>query len=55
MVPLTLLTKDELAPWLAAAPPQTAAWVRASGFKAAPGNVCLIPGTDGGPVRVLAG
>jgi leucyl aminopeptidase len=53
--PLTFLAKTELSAWLKAAPATTRNWVSGSGFAAKPGEVCLIPGRDGKPARVLAG
>jgi len=54
-VPLTLLTKDSLTDWLADQTPQRAAWVRDAGFRAAPGMLCLLPGSDGALAGALAG
>ena len=54
-VPITPLTKDELKAWLEAQPKADAAWAAASGFKAEPGTVCLLPGRGGTLKRVLAG
>ncbi|MGQ0661979.1 MAG: leucyl aminopeptidase family protein [Pseudomonadota bacterium] len=53
--PLTLLAKTELAAWLKAAPSGARNWVAGIGFKAAPGELCLLPGGDGNPARALAG
>ena len=54
-VPITPLTKSGLKEWLGGQPPQVAAWVRATRFKAEPGAVSLLAGADGRLERVLAG
>jgi len=54
-VPLTPLTKAELAPWLGAQPARIAAWVGAAGFTAGAGATCPIPDEAGGLGRVLIG
>jgi len=53
--PLTLLTKREFAAWLKSAPAATRRWVEGNNFSAKPGEVCVLPGRDGAPGRVLAG
>lgn len=52
---LTVLAKDELAGWLRHAPASIRRWVEGSGFRAEPGQICLVPGRDGAPARVLTG
>jgi leucyl aminopeptidase len=54
-LPLTPLAKDELETWLKRQPKQIAAWIESTGFKAAPGSFCFLPGEKGAPQRVLAG
>jgi leucyl aminopeptidase len=54
-LPLTILTKTGLANWLKGAAAASRNWVEGSGFKAEPGEICLVPGEDGRPVRALAG
>ncbi|MCW2247384.1 leucyl aminopeptidase [Azospirillum fermentarium] len=54
-VPLTPLTKAGLEEWLSTQPAATAAWLKATGFDAAPGTTALIPGPGGGLARVVAG
>jgi leucyl aminopeptidase len=53
--PLTLLTKAELRGWLKGAGATAKNWVEGSEFKAAPGELCVLPGRDGKPARALAG
>ncbi len=52
---LTLLSRDDLGLWLKRAPANTRRWVEGAGFRAEPGETCLVPGRDGAPARVLAG
>jgi leucyl aminopeptidase len=52
---LTLLSKADLPRWLKSAPAAARNWVTGSGFAAKPGEICLVPGRDGSPQRVLAG
>jgi leucyl aminopeptidase len=54
-LPLTLLTKQTLPGWLTRAGAVRRAWVQGSGFKAAPGDLCLLPGRDGAPAGALVG
>ena len=54
-LPLTPLSKDRLAAWLKRQPKSVAAWVAGTGFSAAPGSFCFLPGKDGAPRGVLAG
>ncbi|MBP1806376.1 leucyl aminopeptidase family protein [Rubellimicrobium aerolatum] len=46
-LPLTPVASDALEATLSALPPAQAAWVRALGFKAAAGEVAVLPGEDG--------
>ena len=55
LVPITPLAKDNLEGWLLGRPEAEAAWVRAAGFKAEPGAICLLAGAGGSLARVLAG
>lgn len=52
---LTLLARRDLPGWLERATDAQRRWVEGSGFKAAAGELCLIPGRDGGPAGVLVG
>ncbi len=54
-VPVHALTKDGLAGLVAMVSPRAAEWAGAAGFTAAAGEVCLVPGADGGPAAVLFG
>jgi leucyl aminopeptidase len=54
-LPLLLLAEAELAPWLEAAEETARAWIAATGFRAKPGELCLLPGAEGRPARALAG
>ncbi|MQX37750.1 leucyl aminopeptidase family protein [Roseospira navarrensis] len=54
-IPLTPLTREGLETWLAERDAAGAAWVRASGFSAAVGSTCPVPGPDGTVAGVLAG
>lgn len=53
-VPLRPVRKDDLAALLEVHP-QAATWVRATGFTAEPGTLCLVPSTACGLGRVLLG
>lgn len=46
-VPLHAVSKDKLAAWKSTLPAPAKAWVEATGFEAASGKTCLIPGADG--------
>ena len=46
-VPLHGVAKDQLDNWKAGLDPAARAWVEATGFEAASGKACLIPGSDG--------
>ena len=52
---LHVVTPEGLERFLAAQPPATAAWLRATGFEAGPGELRLIPGADGGVQAAVAG
>jgi leucyl aminopeptidase len=54
-VPITPLKKAALDGWLSGPGAPHAAWVRAAGFTATAGSICLIPGDGGGLARVLVG
>ncbi len=54
-VPVHAVTGDGLAALSATLAPRAAAWAAASGFTAGSGEVCLVPGADGGPTAVLFG
>jgi leucyl aminopeptidase len=49
------MTKDALAQWKkrASGPPRR--WLTEAGFDAQPGQICLVPGANGGLARVLVG
>ena len=55
MVPITPLTAGDLKGWLGRQPRTLARWVTGTGFDAAPGSVCLLPGDGGALAGVLAG
>ena len=54
-VALVALDRDELKVWLERAADGDAAWLAATGFKAKPGSVAVMPAANGGIARVLAG
>jgi leucyl aminopeptidase len=54
-LPLTPLTAQALPAWLTRAGAVRRAWVQGSGFRAAPGELCLLPGRDGAPAGALVG
>jgi len=54
-LPIITLTKSDLAAWLKGAPAATRNWVNGNAFAAKPGEICIVPGRDGKPARVLAG
>lgn len=54
-IPLHPVRSDTLAKWLENAPAQTRAWVKANDFKGAPGELCLIPASEGALGAVLFG
>jgi leucyl aminopeptidase len=53
--PVTPVAKTGLEAALAALSPAHAAFAKASGFEARPGQIALLPGTDGAPVGALFG
>ncbi len=54
-IPIVPLGAEEFRAWLERQPARIKSWLRASGFKAAPGEVCLVPDAKGGPAQVLFG
>jgi leucyl aminopeptidase len=54
-LPLHLVDKPGLDAFRAALPDAQAAWVQATGFTAAAGSVCVLPGPDGRPTGAIAG
>ncbi len=54
-IEIVALGEDGLEGWLAAEPPETAAWIGATRFAAKRGKHCLVPGADGAIARVLLG
>jgi leucyl aminopeptidase len=54
-IPLVALPKASLASWLAQQPASLKRWVKAQGFEAKPGAICLVPSRQGGISLVLAG
>ncbi|MCB1885685.1 MAG: leucyl aminopeptidase family protein [Geminicoccaceae bacterium] len=52
--PLHLLMKDEVQGWLDARPERERRWLDATGFKAEPGAVRVLPGEDGGAAAAFA-
>lgn len=54
-IPLVPLPVDDFAEWLETQSPALQRWTESSAFKAKPGSVCLVPGSDGELERVLAG
>ncbi len=54
-VEIVLLRTQRLEDWLKRQSAATQQWVRASGFTAKPGSICLVPDGAGGLARVLAG
>jgi len=54
-VGLVVLDRAGWAAWHASAPATERDWATATGFRAEPGSVCLLPGPAGGLARVLAG
>ncbi len=55
LVPIVPLAKAGLDRCLKGRPAAEAAWVKAAGFNAKPGSLCLVPGAGGALARVLAG
>ena len=54
-VPVTPISTDGLKAWMDKAPKKVAAWAEATGFKAKPGELRLIPDDSGGIARVMIG
>jgi leucyl aminopeptidase len=54
-VPLRPLDKGALEAWKGSASPAARTWVEAAGFKAAAGQICVVPGADGAPACCLSG
>lgn len=54
-VPITPLTAADLKGWSRRQPRRVNRWITGTGFAAAPGSVCLLPGEDGSLIGVLAG
>lgn len=54
-VPLTPVTKAGFDAWRTGQPAAVGAWLAATGFKAEPGAIALLPGPDGGLARVVVG
>jgi leucyl aminopeptidase len=54
-IPITGLTKNRLAGWLAEAPERERNWVTSTGFSAEAGKHALVPGETGRLTRVLIG
>jgi leucyl aminopeptidase len=54
-VPVTPISTDGLKAWMDKAPKKVAAWAEATGFKAKPGELRLIPDDNGGIARVMIG
>lgn len=54
-VRLSLLTECSFGRWLNSAPPSTRIWCSATLFRAAAGQICLLPDDDGMPRHMLAG
>ncbi len=53
--PLHLVTPENLPAWLAGPGASWRAWVEAAGFKAGPGEACLLPGTESAVAGALGG
>ncbi len=54
-IPISPVTEKRLGQWSKSAPKDQANWVAATGFKAAAGTTCLLPGKGGAVARVLLG
>ena len=54
-LPLHVIAQPDLEDWLTSQPDTVAAWVQASGFTGALGQVALIPGPDGAPGFAVGG
>ena len=54
-IPLSVIDADELVNWLGGKPQTIVNWVQGIGFRAAIGEICLIPDETGRPIQALAG
>ena len=54
-IPVIPIEPGRTGDWRASAPPEGAAWVGRTGFTAAPGSICLVPGRGGRLASVLVG
>ncbi|MEM6596110.1 MAG: leucyl aminopeptidase family protein, partial [Pseudomonadota bacterium] len=54
-LPLHVLDQDQFPDWLSDRAPEDIAWIEGTDFKAALGQMLLLPGPQGGPVAALAG
>ncbi|SFR34846.1 leucyl aminopeptidase family protein [Litoreibacter janthinus] len=54
-VQLLALDQDAFSDWLKTQPKSVQTWVKAQGFKAASGSVCIVPGEGGSIAMALAG
>ncbi|WP_375174372.1 M17 family metallopeptidase [Pseudooceanicola sp.] len=54
-LPLHVIAADQLEGWIAAQEGTVATWIAAAGFKAALGEVLLVPDANGAPMMALAG
>ena len=46
-IPVIPIESDRTGDWRESAQPEAAAWVGRTGFTAAPGSICLVPGRGG--------
>jgi len=54
-LPITPIAAEGFKDWLRGQSKETAAWIKGTGFTAAAGSHCLLPGRDGAPSAVLVG
>lgn len=54
-IPLTVVQSSDLENWSQTQPPAVANWISATGFKAAIGDICLIPNQQGQLAAAIAG
>ena len=54
-IPVIPIESGRIGDWRASALPEAAAWVGRTGFTAAPGSICLVPGRGGRLAGVLVG
>ena len=54
-IPVIPIESDRTGDWRESAQPEAAAWVGRTGFTAAPGSICLVPGRGGRLAGVLVG